>query len=49
VGGGDHQLPVVIDIPDTSTTRTLVKEYLRDDGPARHLAFVPTFVLYDEQ
>lgn len=46
------ELPVVIDIPDTSTTRTLVKEYLRDDGSVRyvrHLAFAPTFVQYDEQ
>jgi hypothetical protein len=45
-------LPVVIDIPDTSTTRTLVKQYLRDDGSVRyvrHLAFVPTFVQYEEQ
>lgn len=47
-----EELPLVIDIPDTSTTRTLVKEYLRDDGSVRyvrHLAFVPTFVRYDEQ
>jgi hypothetical protein len=45
-------LPVVIDIPTTSTTRTVVKEYLRDDGTTRyvrHLAFAPTFVRYDDR
>jgi hypothetical protein len=45
------ELPVAIPIPATSTTRTVVKEYLRDDGTVRyvrHLAFVPTFVRYDE-
>jgi hypothetical protein len=45
-------LPVVISIPATSTTRTVVKEYRRDDGTVRyvrHLAFVPTFVRYDDQ
>jgi Domain of unknown function (DUF4365) len=46
------ELPVVIHIPDTSTTRTLVKQYRRDDGSVRyvrHLAFVPSFVRYDER
>jgi hypothetical protein len=46
------ELPVVISIPDTSTTRTIVKQYRRGDGTVRyvrHLAFVPTFVRYDEQ
>ena len=46
------ELPVVINIPDTSTTRTIVKEYPRGDGTVRyvrHLAFLPTFVRYDEQ
>ncbi|MGP0102090.1 MAG: DUF4365 domain-containing protein [Solirubrobacteraceae bacterium] len=46
------ELPVVIDIPDRSTTRTIVKQYLRDDGSVRyvrHLAFIPAFVLYGEQ
>ncbi len=45
-------LPVVIDIPATSTTRTVVKEYLRDDGTVRyvrHLAFAPKFVRYDDR
>jgi hypothetical protein len=45
-------LPVVIPIAATSTTRTVVKAYLRDDGTVRyvrHLAFVPTFVRYDDQ
>jgi len=45
-------LPVVIPIPATSTTRTVVKAYLRDDETVRyvrHLAFVPTFVRYDDQ
>lgn len=43
-------LPVVVPIPATSTTRTIVKEYLRDDGTTRyvrHLAFTPAFVRYD--
>ncbi len=47
-----EDLPVVIPIPATSTTRTVVKAYLRDDGTVRyvrHLAFVPTFVRYDGQ
>jgi hypothetical protein len=29
-------LPVLIDIPTTSTTRTVVKEYLREDGTTRY-------------
>lgn len=47
-----NDLPVAIPIPATSTTRTVVKEYVRDDGTVRyvrHLAFAPTFVRYDEQ
>ena len=46
------ELPFSIPIPATSTTRTVVKEYLRDDWTVRyvrHLAFVPSFVRYDEQ
>lgn len=43
-------LPVVVSIPATSTERTIVKEYVRDDGTTRyvrHLAFGPAFVRYD--
>lgn len=47
-----EELPVVIGIPDLSTTRTIVSDYRREDGTrryVRHLAFVPTFVCYGEQ
>lgn len=46
------ELPLVIDIPDLSTTRTLVGEHRRKDGSfryIRHLAFAPSFVRYDGQ
>lgn len=46
------ELPFVIPIEATSTTRTLVKAYPRSDGTVRyvrHLAFAPTFVRYDER
>ena len=45
-------LPFVIPIEATSTTRTLVKAYPRGDGTVRyvcHLAFALTFVRYDER
>ena len=45
-------LPFVVPIKATSTTRTLVKTYSRPDGAVRyvrHLGFAPTFVRYDDQ
>lgn len=46
------ELPVVIAVAATSTTRTVVKAYLRDDESVkyvRHLAFAPIFVRYDDR
>jgi hypothetical protein len=45
-------LPLVIAIPGTSNTRSIVKAYLRDDGSTRyirHLAFAPAFVCYADR
>jgi hypothetical protein len=47
-----EDLPFVIPIEATSTTRTLVKAYTKADGTlryVRHLGFAPTFVRYDDR